>query len=68
VAVVAADGPREHYGAAVGDGVRFEMFVYVADVDAGVDEVRRRQGTILREPAVRQDDLTSVQPDAMVGV
>jgi lactoylglutathione lyase len=51
VAVVAADWPREQYGATVADGVRFEMFVYVADVDAAVDELRQRQGTILREPA-----------------
>jgi lactoylglutathione lyase len=27
------------------------MFVYVAAVDAMVDELRRRQGVILREPA-----------------
>lgn len=51
VAVVAADWPREQYGATVADGVRFEMFVYVADVDAAVDALRQRQGTILREPA-----------------
>jgi lactoylglutathione lyase len=51
VAVVAVDWPREQYGATVGDGVRFEMFVYVDNVDAMVDELRRRQGVILREPA-----------------
>jgi lactoylglutathione lyase len=50
LAVVAADWPRQQYGATVGDGVRFEMFVYVADVDATVEELRQRQGTVLREP------------------
>lgn len=51
VAVVAAEWPQEQYGATIADGVRFEMFVYVADVDAAVDELRQRQGSILREPA-----------------
>jgi lactoylglutathione lyase len=27
------------------------MFVYVPDVDAAVEDLRQRQGTILREPA-----------------
>lgn len=51
VAVVAAQWPGEQYGGRIADGVRFEMFVYVADVDATVAELRRRRGTILREPA-----------------
>jgi lactoylglutathione lyase len=51
VAVVATHWPREQYGATIADGVRFEMFVYVPDVDAAVEDLRQRQGTILREPA-----------------
>ena len=31
--VVAAEWPRDRYGAAVGDGVRFELLGYVADPD-----------------------------------
>ena len=33
MAVVSGDWPREHYGLAMGGGPRFELFVYVADVD-----------------------------------
>jgi lactoylglutathione lyase len=51
MAVVAAQWPQEQYGAKIADGVRFEMFVYVVDVDATVAELRQRWGTILREPA-----------------
>jgi len=38
VAVVAAEWPHQQYGREVGDGtgVRFEMFIYVDDVDATV--------------------------------
>ena len=31
--MVAAEWPRDRYGAVVGDGVRFEVFGYVADPD-----------------------------------
>jgi lactoylglutathione lyase len=51
LAVVAADWPREQYGATVADGVRFEMFVYVANVDAAVEQLRHQHGALLREPA-----------------
>jgi lactoylglutathione lyase len=34
LAVVSAEWPAEQYGLAVGDGPRFEMFVYVDDLDA----------------------------------
>ena len=39
VAVVAADWPAQ-YGLAMGDGVRFEMFVYVVELDTLVDGLR----------------------------
>jgi len=40
VAVVAAAWPREQYGEVLAErGVRYEMFVYVADVDAAVESV-----------------------------
>ncbi len=40
VAVVASAWPYEQYGASVGDGVRFELFVYVDEVDRLVEEMR----------------------------
>jgi lactoylglutathione lyase len=48
--VVASTWPREQYGAEVADGVRFELFVYVDDVDALLDEVRE-DVAVIREPA-----------------
>lgn len=51
VAVVSNEWPQDEYGATVGTGVRFEMFVYVEDVDAAVKQLRERQVTILREAA-----------------
>ncbi len=47
--VVAAEWPREQYGAAVGGGVRFELFVYVEAVDAMVEELRAAGVHVLRE-------------------
>jgi len=51
VAVVASSWPDEQYGASVGDGVRFELFVYVVGVDKLVEELRTEGVTVLREPA-----------------
>jgi lactoylglutathione lyase len=51
VAVVASDWPAEQYGASVGDGVRFELFVYVDGVDELVEGMRADGVTVLREPA-----------------
>jgi len=48
--VVAAEWPRDRYGAVVGEGVRFELFVYVDDVDATVEALRAHGVAILREP------------------
>lgn len=33
LAVVASEWPRDQYGRTIGDGPRFEMFVYTDDVD-----------------------------------
>jgi lactoylglutathione lyase len=51
VAVVAEGWPGERYGASVGDGVRFEMFVYVDDLDPLVERFRAGGGRVLRDPA-----------------
>ena len=51
VAIVAAEWPREQYQATVAEGVRFEMFVYVDDLDPLVDRFRAGGGRVLREPA-----------------
>jgi len=50
LAVVDAAWPQDHYGIETGDGVRFELFVYVADVDAIVEELRA-EAPVLGEPA-----------------
>jgi lactoylglutathione lyase len=51
IAVVAADWPAEQYGLTPSDGVRFEMFVYVDEVDGTVEILRELGVTVLREPA-----------------
>jgi lactoylglutathione lyase len=50
LAVVDAQWPANQYGRAVGDGARFEMFIYVDDVDRAVEHLRE-QAIVLREPA-----------------
>jgi lactoylglutathione lyase len=50
LSVVDAGWPQEQYGLAIGNGVRFEMFVYVDDLDATVEQLRT-DTAILREPA-----------------
>jgi len=50
VAVVAAAWPQQQYGASVADGVRFEMFVYVDELDRIVEELRADGAAVLREP------------------
>jgi lactoylglutathione lyase len=51
VGVTAAAWPREQYGLEPGTGPRFEMFVYVDDVDALLPRLRSAGVTVLREPA-----------------
>ena len=50
VAVVAGEWARDQYGLAVGDGPRFEMFVYADDVDAAAAYLRQRGVSVLGEP------------------
>jgi lactoylglutathione lyase len=50
LAVVDAQWPADQYARTVGDGPRFELFVYVEDVDRAVEELREH-ATVLREPA-----------------
>ena len=42
--------PADQYGRGLGTGPRFEMFIYVDEVDATVDDLRI-DTTVLREPA-----------------
>jgi len=51
LAVVAGDWVRDQYGLKVGDGPRFEMFVYVDDVDGLLPDLRAEGITVLRDPA-----------------
>jgi lactoylglutathione lyase len=51
LAVVAADWPREQYGMSMGNGPRFEMYVYVDDVDRLVGQLRDEGVSVLRDPA-----------------
>ena len=47
LSIVAADWPQQ-YGESMGDGPRFEMFVYVDDLDAALAELGAE---VLRPPA-----------------
>jgi lactoylglutathione lyase len=49
--IVHESSPQEMFGASLGDGPRFELFVYVDDVDATVAAMRERRVPILRAPA-----------------
>jgi lactoylglutathione lyase len=51
IAIVAGEWPEKQYGLTTGEGVRFEMFVYVDDVDRTVETLRVEGVTVLREPA-----------------
>ena len=51
LAVVAQDWASDQYGLRPGDGPRFEMFVYVEDVDGLVPRLRADGVTVLRDPA-----------------
>jgi lactoylglutathione lyase len=51
IAVVDSGWPADQYGGAVGERMRFEMFVYVDDVDAAVELMRDGGAKLLREPA-----------------
>jgi lactoylglutathione lyase len=51
LAVVASDWPRQNYGLEPGAGPRFEMYVYVEDVDALVADLCAEAVTVLKDPA-----------------
>jgi len=50
VAVVTVDSPRELIGVEVGDRPRFEMFIYVDDVDRAIEELETGGATVLQRP------------------
>ncbi|HEX4703551.1 MAG TPA: VOC family protein [Pseudonocardiaceae bacterium] len=50
IAVVDSAWPGDQYGGSISDGQRFEMFVYVDDVDASVRRLRDNGTAVLREP------------------
>jgi lactoylglutathione lyase len=51
LAVTAREWARDQYGLALGDGPRFEMFVYTDDVDTLISALRAEGVTVLRDPA-----------------
>ena len=51
LAVTAREWARDQYGLALGDGPRFEMFVYTDDVDTLIAALRAEGVTVLRDPA-----------------
>jgi lactoylglutathione lyase len=51
VAVIDAAWPQDQYGGTVGDELRFEMFVYVDEVDATVEQLRGDGTAVLCEPS-----------------
>ena len=48
--VVHESSPRRLIGASMGDGPRFELFVYVDDVDSAIRSMRAADVPVLREP------------------
>ena len=50
IGVVSAAWPRDAIGVDVGSGPRFELFVYVEDVDRTVGDLRGAGVVVLREP------------------
>jgi lactoylglutathione lyase len=51
LAIVAAEWPNEQYGLDLGDGPRFEMFVYVTDVDQLIPQLKAEGVVIVQNPA-----------------
>jgi lactoylglutathione lyase len=49
--IVHESSPQQLIGQSMGEGPRFELFVYVDDVDGTVDRMRVAGVTILRDPA-----------------
>ena len=51
LSVTAREWPQEQYGLAMGDGPRFEMFVYTDDVDTLIAALRAEGVPVLADPA-----------------
>ncbi len=51
LAVTAREWARDQYGLTLGDGPRFEMFVYIENVDTLIDALRAEGVPVLGEPA-----------------
>lgn len=51
LAVVSADWPRQQYDLEPGERPRFEMFVYVDDIDGTIETLHAQGVRVLREPA-----------------
>jgi len=51
LAVTAEEWPRQQYALRLGDGPRFEMYVYVDDVDKVVARLRAEAVQVLKDPA-----------------
>ena len=49
-AIVSKDWPLDQYQLAMGEGPRFEMFIYVEDVDAAIEKLRGSGTTVLKDP------------------
>ena len=47
--IVHESSPQQMIGATMGDGPRFELFVYVDDVDASIESMRTAGVTVLRD-------------------
>lgn len=50
LAVTHTSWARDRYGLEPGDGPRFEMYVYVEDLDAVVERLRSEGVAVMREP------------------
>ncbi len=50
LAVTSAEWATERYGMRLGEGPRFEMYVYVDNLDELVESLRRRGVSVLRDP------------------
>ena len=48
--MVTAESPRQLIGVELGPSPRFELFVYVDDVDSAVEELQEAGVVVLREP------------------
>jgi lactoylglutathione lyase len=50
IAIVDTAWPKDQYGGTVGEGLRFEMFVFVDEVDVSIERFRSEGIPVLRDP------------------